>query len=603
MHVSGFKTWVKLLIIGTISLLGIAIIGGYALQSTMRNMSEIRSVHSTGADIATMSIDIAQPIHQLREVSLPAVLAPDKKMREKIIAQFNPLIKTISDNLDKLEAVIPDEGRPGFNAIVAAWGSYVTSSQFTINEIKNGYRESAFVNVNGDEQERFDELVDSVKALSMKALQYSSNIFDEAKSNSQSTITVTISIIIITILVLSFFCFWMARLITKPLYELIDFTSRVQDGDLTYRTRMTRKDEIGSLATSFDSMVDKLQEMIATSEQKSLEAQQESEKAREATSLAEMATKQAEQAKAEGMLQAAQQLESIVEIITSASEELSAQIEQSSKGSEEQAHCIDETTTSMEEMNSTVLEVAKNASNAATTADQAKEQAEEGATLVTQVVRAIEDVQKQSQEMKHDMGKLGQQADGIGQVLNVISDIADQTNLLALNAAIEAARAGEAGRGFAVVADEVRKLAEKTMTATKEVEDAIRGIQNGAKKNIDNVELAGNTIENVTQLANTSGESLRQIVSLAEMTTDQVRSIATASEEQASTSEEISRNLEDVNRVSQEAADAMRQSSLAVNELADQAQRLKSVIETMKSERSTFNRLPAGKKIRALSEA
>jgi len=315
------------------------------------------------------------------------------------------------------------------------------------------------------------------------------------------------------------------------------------------------------------------------------------------------AKRQAEQALKNGIAQAAQQLESIVEIVTSASEQLSAQVEQSSRGSEEQAQSISETAAAMEEMNATVLEVAKNASNAAGTADQAKIKAEEGARVVTQVIQGIGQVQNQSQEMKIDMDNLGKQAEGIGQILNVISDIADQTNLLALNAAIEAARAGDAGRGFAVVADEVRKLAEKTMTATKEVGNAIRGIQDGTKKNIENVERTGKNIEEVTNLATNSGEALKQIVTLAEKTTDQVRSIATASEQQSATSEEINRSIESVNRISSETADAMRQSAQAVTELANQAQVLKRLIEDMKSDGgSSASALPAGKRPLALGK-
>ncbi|MHC1790213.1 methyl-accepting chemotaxis protein [Solidesulfovibrio sp.] len=315
------------------------------------------------------------------------------------------------------------------------------------------------------------------------------------------------------------------------------------------------------------------------------------------------AKRQAEQALKDGIAQAAQQLEAVVEIVTSASEQLSAQIEQSSHGSEEQAQSIAETATAMEEMNATVLEVAKNASNAAGTADQAKVKAEEGAKMVGQVIQGIEQVQNQSQTMKMDMGNLGQQAEGIGQILNVISDIADQTNLLALNAAIEAARAGDAGRGFAVVADEVRKLAEKTMTATKEVGNAIRGIQDGTKKNIENVERTGKNIEEVTHLATNSGEALKQIVTLSDKTTDQVRSIATASEQQSATSEEINRSIESVNRISSETADAMRQSAQAVTELANQAQVLKRLIDEMKSDGgSSATALTAGKKPFALGK-
>jgi len=295
------------------------------------------------------------------------------------------------------------------------------------------------------------------------------------------------------------------------------------------------------------------------------------------------AKERAERAKAEGMMQAAAQLQKVVEIIGSASEELSAQIEQSSRGTEVQSQRVGETATAMEEMNATVLEVAKNASQAADSSHNARNKAVEGAKVVAHAVASITEVQKKSVTLKEDMAVLGKQAEGIGQIMNVISDIADQTNLLALNAAIEAARAGDAGRGFAVVADEVRKLAEKTMTATKEVGEAISGIQQGARKNLENVEYSVITIEQATGLANESGAALKEIVALVEVSTDQVRSIATASEEQSAASEEINRSIEDINRISGETASAMNQSAQAVGELARQAQTLRTLIEDMKS--------------------
>jgi methyl-accepting chemotaxis protein len=273
----------------------------------------------------------------------------------------------------------------------------------------------------------------------------------------------------------------------------------------------------------------------------------------------------------------------VAEQVSSAAEQLSSQIDQSSRGSHEQAQRIAETATAMEEMNATVLEVAKSASKAAETAEDAKQKAQEGATVVSQVVRGIADVQQNALALKNDMTTLGQQAQGIGQIMNVISDIADQTNLLALNAAIEAARAGEAGRGFAVVADEVRKLAEKTMTATKQVGDAIHGIQTGTQRNIANVEQTVEKIGGATVLATKSGESLGEIVGLVDITTDQVRSIAAASEQQSASSEEINRSIEDISRISMETSDAMRQSAEAVTELANQSHVLSGLIEEMQA--------------------
>ncbi|HWR03743.1 MAG TPA: methyl-accepting chemotaxis protein, partial [Humidesulfovibrio sp.] len=279
--------------------------------------------------------------------------------------------------------------------------------------------------------------------------------------------------------------------------------------------------------------------------------------------------------------QAAAAANTVSDQVASASEQLAAQIEQSSRGTDEQRARTTEAATAMEEMNSTVMEVARSAGTAADLADQAKHKAQQGSELVNQVVATINGVEKQAETLRADMTELGKQAEGIGQIMNVISDIADQTNLLALNAAIEAARAGDAGRGFAVVADEVRKLAEKTMTATKQVGDAIRAVQDSAHKNITNTEATTKAIQESTGLAHKSGEALHEIVGMVDQTADHVRGIATASEEQSAASEEISRSTEDINRIASETAEAMLQSGQAVSDLARLAGELKGIINNM----------------------
>ncbi|MBI5519801.1 MAG: HAMP domain-containing protein [Desulfovibrio sp.] len=371
------------------------------------------------------------------------------------------------------------------------------------------------------------------------------------------------------------------RSIVRPLNTLTAYAEHVGAGDYETACGALGNDEFGRLGNVLCSMVGTTQATLMRATEAGQLAQEEARNARQAMDEATRAGSEAD-AKARSLLHAAGKLELLADIIHKASDELSAQVDKASRGAEVQSSRVAETATAMEEMNATVLDVARNASQAADFSGSARSKALQGEEIVARVVEGIGAMQEVSLSMKEDMHQLGKQAEGIGAIMNVISDIADQTNLLALNAAIEAARAGDAGRGFAVVADEVRKLAEKTMAATSEVGAAIGGIQQGTKKNLENVERAVVTVEQATRLANEGGDALREIVRLVEVATDQVRSIATASEEQSAASEEINRSIEEINRISSETADAMRQSAQAVGELAGQAGNLSGLIDTMK---------------------
>jgi methyl-accepting chemotaxis protein len=282
------------------------------------------------------------------------------------------------------------------------------------------------------------------------------------------------------------------------------------------------------------------------------------------------------------ILQVAAQASEISGRVAAASEELAAQVEEVSRGTEMQRARVESTASAMSEMNSTVLEVARNASQASEQSELTRSRAGTGSELVNQVVQSINQVNKVASVLQSNMQGLGSQAESIGGVMNVISDIADQTNLLALNAAIEAARAGEAGRGFAVVADEVRKLAEKTMSATQEVSASINAIQHSTRTNIDEVNTAVKSITEATGLANSSGAALKEIVDLASTNSSVVASIATAAEEQSATSDEINRAIEEINHIVGETANGMIQSAAAVQELAGMAQQLNRVMDSLK---------------------
>ena len=328
-------------------------------------------------------------------------------------------------------------------------------------------------------------------------------------------------------------------------------------------------------------MVGALERNIKKAELESKNAQEATVKAEEAMKKAEAAGQEAK-AKAEALLNVAGRLEEVGSVVSSASTQLSAQIEQSDRGAGEAAQRLSEAATAMNEMNATVQEVARNASAASAASADTKDKATAGAQVVERSLRRIESVHQVSLELKDDMTQLNEHAQDITRIMGVISDIADQTNLLALNAAIEAARAGEAGRGFAVVADEVRKLAEKTMASTNDVGNAIKAIQESTTKSTASVDNAVAQIEEATGLANESGRALEEIVTTAETTADQVNAIATASEEQSAASEEINHSILLCNDMSRQIADAMAEAAKAVSGLAREAQELSELIHEMK---------------------
>lgn len=377
---------------------------------------------------------------------------------------------------------------------------------------------------------------------------------------------------------------YITRLIVRPLAATQQFAQEVAAGDLDRTLGVNTNDETGKLANALRSMVSSLKQTIHEAKDKSVQAEKATESANAATARAEEAARQAEYAKRDGMLQAANQLEGMVEIISSASSQLSAQIKQSDEGATESAQRLQEAATAMNEMNASVQEVARNAASASEASADTMDKAQIGQQVVHEVVNSMSEMHTISLTLKEDMSQLGERAQDINRIMGVISDIADQTNLLALNAAIEAARAGEAGRGFAVVADEVRKLAEKTMTSTQDVSNAIHAIQDSARKSMAAVDATVASIDKATQFANQSGGALEEIVDKVEATTSQVQAIAAASEEQSAASEQINRSIIEVNNMSRQTAEAMGEASTAISDLANQAQKLTGLIAEMKSE-------------------
>lgn len=553
-----------------------------AFMSTETTIANSKTTRGFGKALTTIIIlETAKENAAKLRATVSGVLTADKPFDEELFTRLITFKANIDANLDSKAIVLSSTAKTLLedSRKSEAWAGVNKVFNVVLTKSKDGEFGISGKDFFATITKVIDDMY-SVRNKEVESIVNNLSIIQDEIASTLLKVYFSLGLILLLVLISAFF---LARSITAPINHIISYSKDVASGNLNATLVERFSHDLGVLQASLEAMVENLKSKILEAERNSSIASEQTEKALLAMKEADVARQKAESAKAEGMLQAAHQLEGVVEIVSSASEQLSAQIEQSSRGADEQSGRARETATAMEEMNATVLEVARNAQQAADVSHQARQQAQEGSKIVTDAVKSIEAVHAQSIAIKEDMDVLGKQAEGIGQIMGVIADIADQTNLLALNAAIEAARAGDAGRGFAVVADEVRKLAEKTMIATQEVGQAITGIQEGTRKNIHNVEQAGVSIEEAAKLSVQSGESLKQILEFVHMVNDQVQSIATASEQQSAASEEINHSVEQVATISVETAQAMEQASSAVAELAQQSQALQRLIVEMKN--------------------
>jgi len=264
--------------------------------------------------------------------------------------------------------------------------------------------------------------------------------------------------------------------------------------------------------------------------------------------------------------------------LASAAEELSAVTEESSRGLQQQSNEIEQAATAVNEMTSAVEEVARNAVSTSEASQQSNQAALEGRNRVVETVDAIQVMTRDVQSTSALMEGLAAQGRDIGQVLDVIRAIAEQTNLLALNAAIEAARAGEAGRGFAVVADEVRALAHRTQQSTKEIEQMVAGIQNGTGQAVQSMQQSNQRTQSTLEMARAAGVALEQITHSINLINERNLVIASASEEQAQVSREVDRNLVNIRDLACQSTAGANQTSVASQELSRLAMDLNSMV-------------------------
>lgn len=329
--------------------------------------------------------------------------------------------------------------------------------------------------------------------------------------------------------------FLIAVSIQKPVAGIVEVINSVAEGDLTRRVTVSSTDEIGDMSKIFNDFVERLHSSIASVAQSAVQ-------------------------------------------VASASQQLSASSEEMASGAEEQTSQTSQVATSVEEMSATVQQVAKNANSAASSALEAGKTANKGGDIVGQTVNGISRISRSVQDLQNVIQGLSRNSEKIGNIIGVIDDVADQTNLLALNAAIEAARAGEQGRGFAVVADEVRKLAERTTVSTREIAEMVKSIQGDTSQAVTSMETGRKEVEAGVNLAQQAGAALNEIVQGVQGVQDMVQQIATASEEQSAAAEEISSNVESIASVARQSASGTQQTASASQELSGLADGLQNLV-------------------------
>ncbi len=496
---------------------------------------------------------------QLTQISKIMGLMRDNRVQLLLALQHNPASPEIVKLHDHATEQHLDTVTKNIEEITALWKEY-TSGNLTADEkkvadefaekrgrfVKEGVLPVRDAILAGNYTEATEMTIQKINPLFKAANEPAQKIYDEqlvqAKASHESassqyhiTLVLVCTAIILSVVLSVILGVLIIRSVSSAAAALMNASSAMAQGDLSQRVRLTTRDELGVIGRSFDAMADSFAEAIR----------------KVGDSSTQVAT-------------AASQVHSTAERIATGAEEVVAQ--------------STTVATAGEEMAATSGDIAQNCQMAVEGVGMAAQAAENGARVVEQTIMVMTQIAERVQASAKTVETLGTRSDQIGEIIGTIEDIADQTNLLALNAAIEAARAGEQGRGFAVVADEVRALAERTTKATREIGEMIKAIQTETKSAVIAMEQGVHQVETGTEEASRSGQALREILEQVNAVAMQVNQIATAAEEQTATTSEISNNMQQITEVVQETASGAHQAAQAATQLNANAEELQRLV-------------------------
>lgn len=521
------------LIFSLIALLTLAIGVTAILQTRSMNASaeQVRQ-HWLPGVMATG--DISNHLGRIRSLALRNFIEQDAEDVRRIESLKGDVSNAMADYEKTLQS---EEDRALFVTFSRAYANYLTVLD-TVLEAQ-GDKAATMNTIKHELSPRADSMMAALNALRT----FNSDSADRAAEASEKTYYeafFTIVVALVVILLMMLLCsFLLTRSIVRPLADAITVAQRISSNDLTQEIRVRERDEPGQLLASLKHMQDSLRQTL------------------------------------QHIAQSSDQL-------ASAAEELHAVTEDTNRGLHQQSAEIEQAATAVNEMTAAVEEVASNAVNTAQASEDADSTTRQGREKVEQALGSLQQLVGDVSTTSGQIAQLAHRANEINRVLEVIGEIAEQTNLLALNAAIEAARAGEAGRGFAVVADEVRALAHRTQQSTGEIEQMISGIRSGTAHAVDAMRASESRANSTLEIAQAAGHALTVISQSMSTINDRNLVIASASEEQAQVAREVDRNLINIRDLSMQTSAGANQTSAASQALSQLAIELNGLVANFK---------------------